>query len=371
MSTQSNTMSPLLRPFDLRGLTLRNRVVMSSLTRCRSGEARIPNALMAEYYRQRADVGLVISEGTVISSQAVGWIGTPGLYNDAQAEAWKIAVDAVHAKGGRIFAQLWHCGRDSHSDFHNGQLPVAPSAIRHGGGEKLTPLGKKNYEIPRALETTEISTVVNDFKSAAKRARTAGFDGVEIQAGNGYLVDQFLQARTNERTDRYGGSIANRFRFLDEITQAVCEVFAPERVGVHLAPNGVYNDMGSPDYRETFRYVAQQLDQYKLAYLRIFDGLGFGFHEQGEPMTLNDFRSLFSGPLIGNCGYTHASASATVEQGSADLIAFGRPLISNPDLVARFRAGWPLAADADPSTWYANTAEGYVDFPSYDRALSS
>ena len=356
----------LLEPFDLRGLPLRNRVVMSSLTRCRAGEDRLPNAMMAAYYAQRAGAGLVLTEGTVVSRQAIGWPGTPGIYTDAQAGAWTQVVEAVHRAGPPIFLQLWHCGRDSHSDFHGGALPVAPSAIRHGGDGKITPLGSKDYETPRALETEEVGDVVGDFVTAAERALAAGFDGIEIQAGNGYLIDQFLQSRTNHRTDGYGGSIENRFRFLREIVEGVCGVFAADCVGVHLAPNGVYNDMGSPDYRETFTHAARQLETYGLAYLRVFDGLGFGFHGLGEPMTLEDFRAVFTGPLIGNCDYTRDTAEAAIGRGAADLIAFGRPFISNPDLVERFRAGWPLAPAADPSTWYAHTGAGYIDFPPYE-----
>jgi N-ethylmaleimide reductase len=356
----------LLSPFDLRGLPLRNRVVMAPLTRSRAGEERMPNALMAEYYAQRASAGLIITEATVVSKQGIGWLNSPGIYADGQAEAWKIVVDAVHSRGTPIFLQLWHCGRASHSDFHeDGGLPVAPSAVKLNGDYIHTPLGKQPYETPRALETDEIPSVVEDYRKAAERAMRAGFDGVEIHAANGYLIDQFLQSRTNHRTDRYGGSIENRYRFLDEIMRAVLTVWPPHRIGVHLAPNGVFNDMGSPDYRETFLYVAAQLNRYEPAYLHVVDGLAFGFHGLGEPMTLREFRPVFKGPLMGNCGYTRETAEAALQSDDADLISFGRPFISNPDLVERFAHGWPLNPQAEMEVWYSFDAVGYTDFPIY------
>ena len=273
----------LFTPFDLRGLSLKNRVVMSPLTRSRAGEQRLPNALMAEYYAQRSSAGLIISEATVVSKQGIGWLNSPGIYSDEQAEAWKQVVDAVHSKGTPMFLQLWHCGRASHRAFHeNGELPVAPSAIKINGDYIHTPIGKQPYETPRALETDEIPAIVEDYRRAAERAKAAGFDGVELHSANGYLIDQFLQSKTNHRTDRYGGSVENRYRFLDEIVTAILTVWPSNRVGVHLAPNGNFNDMGSPDYRETFLYVARQLDRYNLAYLHVVDGLEFGFHEIGR-----------------------------------------------------------------------------------------
>jgi len=277
--------SVLLSPFDLRGLRLKNRVVMAPLTRSRAGEMRLPNALMAEYYAQRAAAGLIITEATVVSKQGIGWLNSPGIYTDEQAEAWKTVVDAVHARGTPIFLQLWHCGRASHSSFHDhGELPVAPSAIKIEGDYIHTPLGNQQHETPRALETDEIPAIVEDYRPAAARAESAGFDGVEIHAANGYLIDQFLQSKTNQRTDRYGGTLENRYRFLDEVVRAVLSVLPPGRVGVRLAPNGNFNDMGSPDFRETFPYVAKCLNQYELAYLHVVDGLEFGFHELGPPM---------------------------------------------------------------------------------------
>jgi N-ethylmaleimide reductase len=353
----------LLSPFDLRGLALRNRIVMAPLTRSRAGRERLPNDLMAEYYGQRASAGLIISEATIISEQGAGYLDTPGIYNDVQQAGWEKIVAAVHARRGLIFLQLWHCGRSSHSSFHGGRLPVSASAVRINSDHAHTPQGKQPYEIPRALEITEIPNVVEDYRRAAARARAAGFDGVEIHAANGYLIDQFLQSKTNRRQDLYGGSSANRFRFLKEIVEALLHVWPAGRIGVRLAPNGNFNDMGSPDFRETFLYVAGALNQYGLAYLHVIDGLSFGFHELGKSMTLGEFRDVFSGPLMGNSGYTQESAETAIAAGHADLIAFGRPFISNPDLVERFVNSWELNPPADPKLWSVPGAEGYIDFP--------
>jgi N-ethylmaleimide reductase len=357
----------LFRAFDLRGLPLRNRIVMSPLTRSRAGVDRLPNRLMAEYYEQRASAGLIITEATVVSKQGIGWRNSPGIYSDEQAEAWKMVVDAVHGKGGRIFLQLWHCGRASHSSFHENEgLPVAPSAIKINGDYIHTPIGEQPYETPRALETHEVAAVVDAYRSGAQRAQNAGFDGVEIHGANGYLIDQFLQSKTNHRTDRYGGSVENRYRFLDEIVKAILTVWPSGRVGVHLAPNGNFNDMGSPDFRETFLYVAGQLSRHSLGYLHVVDGLAFGFHELGAPMTLEEFRGVFDGPLMGNCGYTRETAEVAVQEGRADLISFGRPYLSNPDLAERFAHGWPLNPPADMTVWYSFDEAGYTDFPKYE-----
>ena len=358
----------LFSPFQLADLTLDNRIVLSPMTRARAGTTRNANALMAEYYTQRAQAGLLITEGTFISEQAIGWTNAPGIYTDEQGLAWKTVTDAVHQKGSKIFLQLWHCGRASHSDFHHGALPVAPSSVKSNGEYVHTPNGKKAYETPRALEAHEIPGIVEDYKQAAKRAKDAGFDGVEIHSANGYLIDQFLQSSTNRRTDHYGGSLENRFRFLSEIVQAVSDVWPAHRVGVRLSPNGNYNDMGSDDYRETFTYVAQQLNSVGLAYLHVVDGLAFGFHERGEPMTLQEFRKVFSGPIMGNCGYTQKSAETAITENWADMISFGRPFISNPDLVERFRQGWPLAPSEDMNTWFSFEKEGYTDYPTYQSS---
>ncbi len=365
-------MPQLLDPFSLGGLTLNNRVVLAPLTRGRTEVDRVPTALMAEYYCQRANAGLIISEATVISEQAIGWVNSPGLYTKAQVDGWKMVVDRIHQAGAPVFVQLWHCGRASHTDFHpECGLPVAPSAVAINGDSIHTPNGKQPYEVPRALPIADITAIVEDYKQAAQGAKEAGFDGIEIHAANGYLIDQFLQSKTNHREDAYGGSLENRFRFLREVTEAILTVFPADRVGVRLSPNGVFNDMGSADYREAFTYFAQQLNAFNLGYLHVMDGLGFGFHKLGEPMTLADFRAVFSGSLMGNCGYTQESAEMAIASGEADLIAFGRPYISNPDLVERFKQGWPLAEDADPSVWNGGEddyAVGYTDFPAYSPA---
>lgn len=357
----------LLSPFSLGDLRLKNRVIMAPMTRARAGVTRMPNTLMAEYYVQRAAAGLIITEATVISHQANGWENTPGIYSQGQGEAWKEIVGAVHAQGTPIFLQLWHCGRASHSSFQeNAQLPVAPSAIKINADYIHTPNGKQPYETPRALETDEIPLIVEDYRQAAQRAKTAGFDGVEIHAANGYLIDEFLQSKTNQRTDQWGGEVKNRYRFLKEIVEAILTVWPSNRIAVRLSPNGAYNDMGSPDYRETFLYIAQQLNTYGLAYLHLMDGLGFGFHELGTPMTLPEFLHVFTGTLMGNCGYSQEEAEITINNGVADLIAFGRPFISNPDLVERFTHNWPLNPPAEIKDWYSFGSEGYINFPAYE-----
>ena len=356
----------LLTAFRLRDLTLKNRVVLAPMTRARAGKERTPNALMAEYYVQRANAGLIIAEATAVSAQALGWVDSPGIYREEHTAGWRIVTDAVRKTGTPFFLQLWHCGRASHSSFRQDRsLPVSASAVKLNGDYIHTPEGKQPYETPRELRTDEIPGVVADYRRAAQRAREAGFDGIEIHAANGYLIDQFLQSKTNQRNDPYGGSVETRFRFLREIVEAVLTVWPASRVGVRLAPNGVFNDMGSPDFREQFLCTAKQLDTYQLGYLHVMDGLAFGFHQLGQPLTLADFRGIFRGPLMGNCGYTRETAEAAIAAGHADLIAFGRPYISNPDLVARFKNGWPLAPDAPMTVWSAPTAAGYTDFPAY------
>jgi 2,4-dienoyl-CoA reductase-like NADH-dependent reductase (Old Yellow Enzyme family) len=343
------------------------------MTRARAGAERLANPLMAEYYRQRAGAGLLITEATTVSAQGNGWVNSPGVYTDDQGRAWKQVVDAVHGEESPIFLQLWHCGRASHSAFHGGALPVAPSPIKLQGDQVHTPAGKQDYETPRALEIDELPGVVADYVAAAKRAQAAGFDGVEVHSANGYLLDQFLQSRTNQREDAYGGSVEKRLRLLKEVVEGVCSVFPAKRVGVRLAPNGSFNDMGSPDFRETFLHAARELDRFGVAYLHVMDGLAFGFHELGDPMTLEEFREVFHGRLIGNCGYSQETAEAAIGRGAADLIAFGRPYINNPDLVERFRNGWLLAAESNPATWYSGThgAEGYTDYPHYSPAVGA
>ena len=370
--TASTNVPHLLKPYQMGDLSLKNRIAMPPMTRGRAGEDRVPNDLMAKYYEQRANAGLIITEGTAPSKQGNGWYHAPGIYNKEQTQSWKKVTQAVHNQGSVIFVQLWHTGRASHSDFQeNGQLPVAPSAIRIENGESHTPDGKKPYEVPRALETEEILGVVDDYRKAAENAKAAGFDGVEIHAANGYLINEFLDSSTNKRTDQYGGSLENRYRFLKEIVEAVMTVFPANRIGVRISPNGSFNDMGAPDYRETFTYVAKQLNSYDLAYLHVMDGLAFGFHEQGEPMQLSEFRAVFDKTIIGNCGYDREDGEKAIASGNADLIAYGRPYISTPDLAIRFKNNWKLNPDPNQDTLYTPGPEGYTDYPTYENSKVS
>ncbi len=362
-------LSKLFSPIRIGSMELANRIAMAPMTRARAGVDRIPNDLMAEYYVQRSSCGLIIAEATSISEQAIGWSENPGIYTDEMAAGWRGVVEAVHEAGGCIFLQLWHCGRASHSSFHPGSPTVAASAIKINEEYIHTPSGKQPHEVPQAMTGEQIAATVADYRNAAEQAKEAGFDGVEIHAANGYLIDTFLQSKTNHRDDDYGGSIEKRYRFLDEIVRAVTSVVPANRVAVRLSPNGMFNDMGSPEFREQHTYVAQQLDAFGLAYLHVMDGLAFGFHELGEAMTLAEFRKVFAGPLMGNCGYTFESADARIAASQADLISFGRPFMSNPDLVERFTNGWPLAEVADMADWWRPTgAKGYTDFPSYAGA---
>ena len=355
----------LFEPLKMGDFELKNRIVLAPMTRGRAGAERIANELMAEYYFQRASAGLLITEATVVSAQGNGWVGSPGIYTDRMVAGWRIVTQKLKPTGTPIFLQLWHCGRASHSDFHNGALPVSASAVKLNGDRIRTPLGKKDYEIPRAMTVDDIKATVNDYRTAAANAKKAGFSGVEVHSANGYLINQFLDSKTNLRTDDYGGSLKNKYHFLKEVMAAILEVWPSKRVGVRLSPNGVFNDMGSPDFRETFLYTIKELNKLNLAYVHIMDGLAFGFHEQGEPMTLAEFRAEYDGIIMGNCGYTRETAEERLKEGHADLAAFGRPFITNPDLPERLRNNWPLAPFDDMSLWYSPGAEGYTDYKPY------
>jgi len=358
-------MKRLFDPTTVGNLNLKNRIVMAPMTRGRAGSERIPNDVMAEHYFQRASAGLLITEATVVSEQGIGWIGSPGIYNRDMVQGWQKVTGKLKPTETPIFLQLWHCGRASHSDFHNGNAPVSASAVRLEGDGIHTPQGKKEYETPRPLTVDEIKATVNDYRRAAANAKEAGFSGVEVHAANGYLINQFLDSKTNLRDDQYGGSPENKFRFLKEVLDATLEVWSPDEVGVRISPNGVFNDMGSRDFRETFLYVAAELNKFNLGYLHIMDGLAFGFHEKGEPMTLSEFRSVYTGVIMGNCGYTKEAAEERIAAGDADLAAFGRPYITNPDLPERFKNGWPLNPSEDMSLWYSSGPEGYTDYQPY------
>ncbi len=344
---------------------LKNRIAMAPMTRGRAGMDRVPGDLMAEYYFQRAGAGLLITEATVVSKQGIGWIDSPGIYTDAMIEGWQRVTEKVKPTGTPIFLQLWHCGRASHSDFHDGDLPVSASAVKLNGDHIHTPLGSKPYETPCALSVGEIKATVNDYRKAAENAKAAGFSGIEVHGANGYLINQFLDATTNQRDDQYGGSFENRFRFFREVLEAVLEVWPSDQVGARISPNGVFNDVGCDDYRELFLYVTKEINKLKLGYLHIMDGLAFGFHQKGEPMTLAEFRPLFQGVIMGNCGYTKEAAEERIAEGNADMIAIGRPFITNPDLPERYRNNWPLNPAEDMSLWYTSGPEGYTDYAPY------
>lgn len=349
-------------------LDLDNRVVLAPMTRGRAGQEMTANEMMAEYYKQRAGAGLLLTEGTFPARSGVGWIHAPGIYTDEMAAGWKPTVEAVHGAGTPIFMQLWHTGRTSHPDFLDGETPVAPSAIKPDTKDTRTP--KSNVEkvphvTPRALEAEEIPELIEEIRQSAQRAKDVGFDGVEIHGANGYLIDEFLQSCTNHRDDKYGGSVEKRFQFLKEVLEAILTVYPANRIGVRISPQGNFNDMGSKDFREQFLYVAEQLDKYDLAYLHIMIGLGFGFHEKGDPMTLEEFRNVYKGCIMANCGFDQQSAEEALQSGGADLVSFGRPFISNPDLVERLKNDWSLADDAPMETWYSTGAEGYTDWPTH------
>ena len=314
--------SNLFEPISIGNLNYKNRIAMAPMTRGRAGLERVPNDLMAEYYYQRSGAGLLISEATVVSKQGIGWNDSPGIYTEGMVEGWRKVTERIKPTGSHLFLQLWHCGRSSHSEFHNGELPVSASAIKLNGDHIHTPLGNKPYETPRALSVDEIKETISDYRKAAVNAKEAGFSGVEVHGANGYLINQFLDSKTNHRDDEYGGSLENRFRFFKEALEAVLEVWDKEQVGVRISPNGVFNDVGSEDFRETYIYVVKELDKLNLGYLHIMDGLAFGFHEKGEPMTLAEFKTIYNGVIVGNCGYTKEAAEERIAEGNADLIGW-------------------------------------------------
>ncbi len=354
----------LLTPVQVGPYTLPNRVVMAPLTRNRAGANLAPTALNAEYYTQRASAGLIISEASQISPQGMGYPNTPGIYSAEQVEGWKLVTEAVHQAGGRIFLQLWHVGRISHSSLQpGGALPVAPSAIAPAG-EAATYEGMVPFETPRALEIEEIAGIVEDYRKAAQNAMDAGFDGVEIHGANGYLIDQFLQDSTNQRTDAYGGSIENRARFLLEVTEAVVSVWGGDRVGVRLAPTGTFNDMAGSQRAETFSYAVQALNRFGLAYLHLVEPRA-DLNPPAPELTSGYFRSLFEGTIISAGGYDRDSGNEVLEAGDADLIAYGRWFISNPDLPRRFALNAELN-EYDRSSFYGGDERGYIDYPTLE-----
>jgi N-ethylmaleimide reductase len=359
-------MSKLFSTTEVGPYRLSHRVVMAPLTRMRSDPGDIPSDLMVEYYTQRAsDGGLIVSEATPVSIRGNGYAGAPGIYSDGQIAGWRRVTGAVHAKGGCIFQQLWHVGRQSHVDLQpNGGAPVAPSAIA-AEGYAYTRRGEAPFSTPRALELREIPGIIAEFRSGAERALRAGFDGVEIHGANGYLPDQFLQDGTNRRSDEYGGPIENRARFLLEVTQAAICAWGADRVGVRISPSGAYGSMSDSDPPATFGYVATQLDRLGIAYLHVVEPRVKGTEEISRdqaPIAAQHLRQKFSRTLIAAGGFNRDSAEAIVASGDADLVAFGRHFISNPDLPERLRRGLPLNR-YDRTTFYGGDARGYVDYP--------
>ncbi len=347
-------MSRLFEPLQVGALELPNRVIMAPLTRKRAGVERVPNAMMAEYYRQRASAGLILSEATSVSPQGVGYLGTPGIWNGAQVEGWRHVTREVHEAGGRMVLQLWHVGRISAPELLDGQRPVAPSAIAAAGHVSgLRP--KRPHPVPRALETEEIPGIVEAFRRGAERAKTAGFDGVELHAANGYLIDQFLQDKTNKRTDRYGGSVENRARFLLEIVDAVIEVWGADRVGVHLRPRGEEHDMGDSSPKAIFGYVADELAKRKIAFI-------FVREIEADDSLLGEIKRRFGGPVIANELMSKNDGERLIDAGHADALAFGRDYIATPDLAERLQQNLPLNTP-NKDTFYGEGPEGYTDYP--------
>jgi N-ethylmaleimide reductase len=364
----------LFTPLEIGPMTLMHRVVMAPLTRNRSEQpGDIPGKMMLEYYTQRAsDGGLIISEATTISTTARGWFGAPGLYSDPQIEGWKKIVDAIHAKGGKMFSQLWHTGRSSHVDT-SGLMPVS-SSVNPSYWEDATdhlvntPSGWAQPSPHRALDISEIPGIIDDYRRAAERAKAAGFDGVELHAANGYLQDQFLQDGINHRTDAYGGSIENRSRFLLETVEAIVSVWGGNRVAVRIAPSGSWNGVSDSSPQALFAHVAEQLNRFGLAYLHIVEPRVKGnivLVEGQAPVAAEQLRRIFKGKIVSAGGYEPATAEEIVEQGDADAVAFGRHFIANPDLPKRIQLGLPLNG-YDRDTFYTFEAHGYTDYPSYE-----
>lgn len=364
--------SPLFTPFQVGAITAPNRLALAPMTRSRAkNPGNVPTDSVVNYYVQRASAGLLITEGSQVSKQGVGYIDTPGIHSAEQVAGWKKVTDAVHAAGGRIFIQLWHVGAISHPFFHDGGLPVAPSAVQPQGVKAFTGKGMEEIPTPRALETTEVKAVVEDFRKAAENAKAAGFDGVEIHGANGYLVDQFIQSSTNQRTDEYGGSVENRARFALEVVQAAVDVLGADRVGIRLSPTGNVGGIHDENRLATFSYMTEQLNKFGLAYLHVIEAL------PGHPMAAKAgqepvgpaLRSIFTGPFILNGGYTQETAEKALANKEADLIAFGVPYIANPDLVERFEQGAALNTP-DQATFYGGDDKGYIDYPTLQEQVA-
>ncbi|ARV59938.1 alkene reductase [Nostocales cyanobacterium HT-58-2] len=358
MSTNIN----LLSPYKLGNLELPNRIVMAPLTRQRATKDNVPQPINATYYAQRASAGLIIAEATHVSPQGLGYPYAPGIHSPEQIEGWKLVTDAVHQQGGRIFLQLWHVGRISHPDLQpDGALPVAPSAIA-AKGQIFTYEGMKPHVTPRALETSEIPEIVEHFRKGAENALAAGFDGIEVHGANGYLLDEFLRDGTNQRTDKYGGSVENRARLLLEVTEAVISVWGAKRVGVRLSPSGTFNDMRDSNPLVTFGYAAQALNQFDLAYLHIFEAIEADIKHGAIVVPTSHIRERYHGTLMVNGAYTPEKGEAVLAKKEAELVSFGTLFISNPDLPQRIALNAPLN-EADSTTFYGGGEKGYIDYP--------
>ncbi|RVG76137.1 alkene reductase [Sinorhizobium meliloti] len=356
------TDTDLFSAYDLGGLTLKNRIVMAPLTRNRAGAGLVPSEFAANYYAQRASAGLIITEATQVSKQAQGYQNTPGLYTPEQVAGWRKVTDVVHAKGGRIFVQLWHVGRVSHVDLHGGEAPVAPSAIR-AETKTFVNNGFADVSEPRALELTEIPGIVEDFRRAAANAIDAGFDGVEVHGANGYLLDQFLRETANVRTDAYGGSIENRARLLVEVTAAVANEIGAQRTGIRISPvSPASGIVPASDEQPQFNHVVEALDGLGIAYIHVVEG-ATGGPRDARPFDFDALRQRLRNTYIANNGYDLELAKSRLSEGKADLFAFGHHFIANPDLVERLKSGAPLA-QMNPATIYGGGAEGYTDYPS-------
>ncbi|MGJ8515461.1 alkene reductase [Carnimonas bestiolae] len=354
-------MTDLFDPIDIGPIHAANRIVMAPLTRARATRDHVPTPIMVEYYKQRADAGLIISEATGISREGLGWPWAPGIWSDEQVEAWKPITQAVHDAGGKIVCQLWHMGRQVHSSV-SGQQPVAPSAIAAPGQIHIYE-GKADHEVPRELEVAEIPRLLDDYENAARNALKAGFDGVQIHAANGYLLDEFLKDSTNKRTDEYGGSAENRIRLLREVTERVISAVGKERTGVRLTPTGDTVGCVDSDPEAVFIPAVKALQELDIAFLEMREpGPEGTFGKTDQPKLSPKIRQVFHKPLGLNQDYTLEEAQRAVQNGEADFIAFGRRFISNPDLVTRFKEGLPLADD-NIKTWYSQTEEGYIDYP--------
>ncbi len=361
--TQEPHMEKLFEPIDIGSVRIRNRVVMAPMTRNRADETDAPQRINVEYYRQRAGAGLIITEASQVSPQGKGYLRTPGIHSDRQITGWRYVTDAVHAAGGCIFLQLWHVGRISHPSFQPDRaLPVAPSAIRPDG-EVRTESGRRRFVTPRALHVDEVGDVVAQFRTGAENAKDAGFDGVEIHAANGYLIDQFLRDGTNRRTDAYGGSIARRARLLLEVIDAVSSAWSAGRTGVRLSPISRFNDMMDSDPAATFGHAAEALSARRLAYLHVVE-TGPGTFDWSL------LRRKFAGPYMANGDYSRERAAEALQDGRADLVSFGIPFLANPDLVERFRRGASLN-EPDRSSFYGGDARGYVDYPELSAQASA